>query len=235
MTMMLLQLALLAAIAFILGYVLGRLLQPAALAEHSPAAGEEIARSGREEAPQAIAEAAQPALTIPAPPPPPRLKPAAAKSPSARPAAERSGGAAVSAKPKPAARPEKAAAKPILATIPERPEPAKAPGGATGKPAARRPERDAPLSSTAASAATDVTIEKPPVLTAPRGGTGDGLTEIGGIGPALERKLNALGIHHFDQIAAWTPAHAAWIGNELGFPGRPERESWIEEAKALVK
>ncbi len=76
---------------------------------------------------------------------------------------------------------------------------------------------------------------KPPTTAKPRTGGGDNLTLIDGVGNALEKKLFGLGIHHFDQIAKWTKDHQAWVGNELGFPGRPERENWVAEAKILAK
>ncbi len=76
---------------------------------------------------------------------------------------------------------------------------------------------------------------KPSTLSKPKSGGKDKLTEIDGVGPALEKKLNALGIYHFDQIAGWSGDHQEWIGIELGFPGRPEREKWATEAKKLAK
>ncbi len=75
---------------------------------------------------------------------------------------------------------------------------------------------------------------KPSTMSAPAGG-GDNLTLIDGVGNALEKKLFALGIYKFDQIAKWTKANETWIGNELGFPGRPERENWVAESKVLAK
>lgn len=72
------------------------------------------------------------------------------------------------------------------------------------------------------------------MASAPAGG-GDNLTLIDGIGNALEKKLFALGIYTFDQVSKWNKDHQAWIGNELGFPGRPEREDWVGEAKTLAK
>jgi len=76
--------------------------------------------------------------------------------------------------------------------------------------------------------------KKPPTIAKARGGKGDNLTLIDGVGNALEKKLFALGIYHFDQIARWTKAHQIWAGNEVGFPGRPERENWAGEAKILA-
>jgi len=63
----------------------------------------------------------------------------------------------------------------------------------------------------------------------------DKLSTIKGIGPVLEDKLNKLGIYHFDQIATWTVEQQAWIGKELQFPKRVEREEWVQQAKALLE
>ncbi|MCZ8315439.1 hypothetical protein [Phreatobacter sp.] len=75
---------------------------------------------------------------------------------------------------------------------------------------------------------------KPAGATAPRAGKPDELELILGIGPQNERKLHELGIFHFDQIAAWTPQEALWVGGYLAFPGRIEREDWIGQAKLLA-
>ena len=71
-------------------------------------------------------------------------------------------------------------------------------------------------------------------LDAPRGGTADDLKKILGIGPANEKKLNGLGIWHFDQIAAWERPQIRWVGTYLAFPGRIDRENWVEQARALA-
>ena len=42
------------------------------------------------------------------------------------------------------------------------------------------------------------------------------------------------GIFHFDQIANMNKSELAWLGNAVGFPGRPERENWAGEAKRLA-
>lgn len=60
----------------------------------------------------------------------------------------------------------------------------------------------------------------------------DDLEDIDGIGPVINRKLHELGITTFAQIAAWTPADAEHIGRQLDFPGRIEREQWIDQARA---
>ena len=75
---------------------------------------------------------------------------------------------------------------------------------------------------------------RPPTLDAPEGEGADDLKLLKGIGPQNERRLNALGIYHVRQIAAWTPDEAAWVGSYLAFPGRIERENWIGQAPALA-
>ncbi|MGJ4917753.1 cell envelope biogenesis protein TolA [Bradyrhizobium oligotrophicum] len=88
----------------------------------------------------------------------------------------------------------------------------------------------------AASAAPDspaAADDRPPALPAPEGAADD-LKLIKGIGPKNERILNDIGVHHFSQIAAWSPAHADWVGHHMAFPGRIEREHWIAQAKLLA-
>ena len=46
--------------------------------------------------------------------------------------------------------------------------------------------------------------------------------------------MNDLGIYHFDQIAGWGADEIRWIDDYLRFPGRVERDRWIEQATALV-
>lgn len=75
---------------------------------------------------------------------------------------------------------------------------------------------------------------KPELLSQPRVGTGDDLGLIWGVGDALAKKLNELGIWHFDQIAKWTPANVAWFESEMtGFKGRVGRDKWIEQCEKL--
>ncbi|MDK3072697.1 50S ribosomal protein L21 [Sedimentitalea sp. JM2-8] len=63
----------------------------------------------------------------------------------------------------------------------------------------------------------------------------DDLKKLSGVGPALEKKLQAAGVTSFAQIAAWTDADVAAIDEQLSFKGRIEREGWIEQAKELAK
>jgi predicted flap endonuclease-1-like 5' DNA nuclease len=74
---------------------------------------------------------------------------------------------------------------------------------------------------------------RPPALPAPDGAADD-LKLIKGIGPKNEAILRDLGVHHFSQIADWSPGHADWVGHHMAFPGRIEREHWIPQAKLLA-
>ena len=76
---------------------------------------------------------------------------------------------------------------------------------------------------------------RPSGIDQPREGGADDLTVIKGIGPVNARKLNGLGIWHFEQIAAWQAREVEWVGSYLAFPGRIEREDWVGQAAALAK
>ncbi|MCA3629100.1 MAG: hypothetical protein IOC35_02110, partial [Methylobacterium sp.] len=41
-------------------------------------------------------------------------------------------------------------------------------------------------------------------------------------------------IWHFDQIAGWSAEEVQWVGSYLAFPGRIERENWVEQARQLA-
>lgn len=75
---------------------------------------------------------------------------------------------------------------------------------------------------------------RPLTLSAPRNGVPDNLQRIRGIGQKNEELLNSLGIFHFGQIAAWTPAEARWVAGHLAFPERIERDDWIGQAIILA-
>jgi predicted flap endonuclease-1-like 5' DNA nuclease len=66
-------------------------------------------------------------------------------------------------------------------------------------------------------------------------GAADDLLLIKGIGPKLNGVLNGLGIHRFDQIAAWTAGDVDKVDDHLGeFKDRIGREEWIPQAKLLA-
>ncbi len=74
----------------------------------------------------------------------------------------------------------------------------------------------------------------PTLLVRAEDGRGDDLTQIKGIGPVNQSVLNGLGVHHFHQIAGWTPDNATWMGHKMAFPGRVEREEWVPQAQQLA-
>ncbi len=63
---------------------------------------------------------------------------------------------------------------------------------------------------------------------------GDKLTDINGIGPVIEGKLQALGITTFQQIADLSAERIVEIDAELSFKGRIDREEWVAQAKKLA-
>ena len=77
--------------------------------------------------------------------------------------------------------------------------------------------------------------DKPNLLLAPREGEKDNLQRIKGVGKVLEKVLNDTGIYHFDQIANLTKEEIKWLDNSMAFPGRIEREKWVEQAKELAR
>jgi predicted flap endonuclease-1-like 5' DNA nuclease len=77
--------------------------------------------------------------------------------------------------------------------------------------------------------------ERPPALPGARGGLPDDFTLIEGVSAIQQTTLNALGIYHFDQIAAWTPANIAWIDQYLRLRGRIVEEEWTEQAEDMAR
>ncbi len=63
----------------------------------------------------------------------------------------------------------------------------------------------------------------------------DDLTAIKGVGPALERQLNDLGLYRFDQLAKMSDTDLAWIdANITRFKGRCFRDDWVGQAKSRL-
>ena len=68
---------------------------------------------------------------------------------------------------------------------------------------------------------------------APRG-VRDDLKLIKGVGPAIEKTLNEMGVFRFDQVAAMTELEIDRIAHRLkGFRSRIYREDWIGQARDL--
>ena len=143
------------------------------------------------------------------------------------------------------ATPAATAAKPATETAaagrPKPSEPSQPSGAAQDTPAAdgkvgkeakaesAKPAADAP------APAASVPESKPALLAAARGGKGDDLELIWGVGPKLATMLNEMGVWHYDQIASWTAEELAWVDARLtGFKGRAVRDDWTSQAKKLA-
>jgi small subunit ribosomal protein S2 len=68
-------------------------------------------------------------------------------------------------------------------------------------------------------------------LPGPRG-VADDLKKLTGVSPAIEKKLNDLGIFHYTQIAELSAEAAHNVGEEVGLPGRVQ--GWVAKAKELT-
>ncbi len=71
-----------------------------------------------------------------------------------------------------------------------------------------------------------------PLFTAPD--TRDDLKKISGVGPVLEKKLNALGITAYEQIVNFSAEDITRVDEVLNFKGRIERDNWVEQARELA-
>jgi large subunit ribosomal protein L21 len=123
------------------------------------------------------------------------------------------------AKPKKAA-PKKAAEKKADAAPKAKAEPA--------AKTADKPKSEAKPEAKAADDAPAALFEAPK-------GDADDLKKITGVGPVLEKKLNAFGVTRFAQIAAFKKADIAKLDEALNFKGRIERDDWVGQAKALAE
>ena len=84
------------------------------------------------------------------------------------------------------------------------------------------------------AAATGARKTPKKLFDAPAGVAADDLKLISGVGPVLERNMNAVGITTWAQVAKLTPEQIAAVEGELGFKGRVSRDKWLEQADALA-
>ncbi|SEQ50313.1 NADH-quinone oxidoreductase subunit E [Devosia sp. YR412] len=73
-----------------------------------------------------------------------------------------------------------------------------------------------------------------PLFVAPEG-PADDLKLVSGVGPVLERRLNALGITRWSQVAALTPEQIDQVEGSLNFRGRVARDNWLQQAEVLAR
>lgn len=62
----------------------------------------------------------------------------------------------------------------------------------------------------------------------------DDVTLIGGVGPALAKKLAEAGVTSLKQIAEWTADDLKKYDEELALHGRAERDEWVQQAQDLL-
>jgi len=95
---------------------------------------------------------------------------------------------------------------------------------------------DAIKEKVAASASTQPQddVEPPRPLAASSHGPQDDLKRIRGVGVLIEKRLNAMGISRYEQIANWTSGEIDRVSQVLEFKGRIEREGWVEQARILL-
>lgn len=118
--------------------------------------------------------------------------------------------------------PDRADPAPVAADAPAD-APARAPTGAAAHAASH-----AATGAPAAPGLVEALVATPP-------DAADDLTRIRGIGPKLAAELNSLGIFSLAQIAALTPEELERIDGALsGIRGRPMRDDWVGQARALL-
>lgn len=61
----------------------------------------------------------------------------------------------------------------------------------------------------------------------------DDLTEIKGVGEVLAGELNNYGVYQFKQVALWDHENIDNFQTDLDFPGRVERDQWVNQAADL--
>ncbi len=73
-------------------------------------------------------------------------------------------------------------------------------------------------------------------MAASAGGGKDDLKLISGVGPALEKKLNDLGIFTFKQVSEFDGDMVETVNDAIEFfPGRVQRDDWVGQAKKLYQ
>lgn len=96
----------------------------------------------------------------------------------------------------------------------------------------------APLSKEEKKANAERAKQKVKARMASSAGSGgkDDLKLISGVGPALEKKLNDLGIFTFKQVSEFDPEMVGTVNDAIEFfPGRVQRDDWVGQAKKLYQ
>ncbi|MEO0816821.1 MAG: 50S ribosomal protein L21 [Pseudomonadota bacterium] len=117
----------------------------------------------------------------------------------------------------------------------------KAPAKKKAAPKKEEPKKEAPKTEApkaeakpAPAKADTAAMDSRGRLSGPQG-EADDLKKIKGVGKVLEGKLNDAGIYHFWQVAALKADQITELEEEMSFPGRIERDNWVEQASELAK
>ncbi|MBL4645905.1 MAG: 50S ribosomal protein L21 [Hyphomicrobiales bacterium] len=101
-------------------------------------------------------------------------------------------------------------------------------GKAAPKKAKKAAPKDEPKKAEASADAAPAALFDAPA------GEPDDLKKISGVGPVLEKKLNALGITKYAQVAAFSADDIGRVDDALSFKGRIDRDNWVEQAATLA-
>lgn len=106
-------------------------------------------------------------------------------------------------------------------------------GGAKAAPKKKAAAPKAEKAATPKAEEAGAESELPVLFTTPEG-PADDLKKISGVGPVLEKKLNALGITTYAQVAAFSAEDIARVDDALSFKGRIDRDNWVQQASELA-
>lgn len=107
-------------------------------------------------------------------------------------------------------------------------------GTADTAPVQKQAAKVKPAEKTAGQSVAKSTTPLKPVASTLASGPADDLKKISGVGPKLEQLLNKKGISTYAHIVAMSKAEIVDMSENLGFPGRIERDDWVGQAKALI-
>ena len=97
----------------------------------------------------------------------------------------------------------------------------------------KKPSAKKPAANTQKPKAEPAAEAEAPAFTRPDGEPDD-LKKLPGVGPATEKKLNALGVTQYAQIAAFTAAEIEQVDAALNLKGKIEQDDWPALAKELA-
>ncbi len=121
----------------------------------------------------------------------------------------------------------------FISPPPAKKVPAKSTPKVKAKPAARKVKAKSATPKVEAKTTAPKAESKPASETTE---AKDDLTAISGIGPVLQKKLNAEGLYNYAQIAALSDKDIQHLEQTIiKFPGRIKRDSWVEQARKLQK